>query len=187
MPPSPAELVDWWLSIGREALRALFEREENALGPKDVGFPQAIQSKLRAFDHDPKRQAQFRADWLQARESGAYEIEANTLPRLKQSIREIFKHLDHGGLDHERALEGLADIDAQEVHRLKVMGATKKALETLPSVNRSNRVVEELDHASKRRYGQIHLGFRALVSQQSVTSPESLSDTPPGASSSTRS
>lgn len=181
MPPTPTELEAWWLSIGREALSSLFDRHEDDPKPMNIGFAQYAQSKLRNFDENPRLKSQFREDWLKKRDSGCVEFEPNPRKRLKDSTVEIFKHVRDGGFQFKRAFEGLADIDAAEVHRLKVLGATKETVENLPSGQKSNRVIEELEAASTKRYGQIHLGFRACVSDASTTTLEHvLTDTPSG-------
>lgn len=163
MPPSPAQLQGWWLSAGWEQLCAIFDSDDGP-SPNQVGFAQAAQRKLRAFDHDVALHDCFRDDWNRTHEEGLFAVEANPRQRLLRTTQEIFRPSNHGGLDYSRAMEGLGDLDAAEVHRLTLMNSFQVALDEGSGGQKSSLLVNELYTASTKRYAELHLGFRALVS-----------------------
>ena len=162
MPPSPLELQYWWLDSGRESLEHLLDRQDLSLGPRDVGFAQFVQRKLRQFDHDEVLQNRLRSDWLAGRSRRAKGSDSNPRRRLKEALATVFRRNEDGGLLFERALEGLAGIDAAEIHRLRLVTATKLALEPVIQCTQKH-IFEALQDTAAKRYGEFHMGFRASV------------------------
>lgn len=164
MPPSPLELQAWWLTTGRKSLERLFSRHDLVLEPHQVGFPQAVQHKLRTFDHDETWQASLRADWQNQRAKQTNSNDFNPRRRLKEALTTIFRRAEAGGLLFENALEGLGRLDSAEVHRLRLIAAVNLALDSAISQGDQMRVFEELQSATSNHYLQFHMGFRACVS-----------------------
>lgn len=163
MPPRPTELENWWLNHGHKALEELVSCRDLELGPRDVGFAQAIQHKLRAFDHDQQLQAELLSDCLAVRASQETRISINPRKKLKDAATQIFRSSEDGGIDQRRALEGLGHLDDAEVHRLQLLTATKLAVDSGDIEEEQLQIIRELDQAATKRHGEFHMGFRARV------------------------
>lgn len=164
MPPSATYLEDWWLSNGHGALSRLVDRNDLGLSPRDVGFAQAAQRKLRVFDNDRDLQDRLHADWHAALESQGIDFDANPRKRLKDAAHDIFKSTQDGGINNDRVLEGLGYLDATEIRRLRLLTATQLAMESSVTEDKQSQIIEELHRTASNRYRQFHMGLRACVS-----------------------
>jgi hypothetical protein len=169
MPPTAAYLEDWWLDSGYEALSKLVDHSDMGLSAHNVGFAQAAQRKLRAFDNDRDLHGRLRLDWHAALESRGVDFDVNPRKRLKVAANEIFKPSENGCINYAEALEGLGHLDAAEIHRLRLLAATRLAMETSPTGEQQSQVVDFLHRTASKRYRQFHMGFRACVSTSTAS------------------
>ncbi|KAK7413187.1 hypothetical protein QQX98_007911 [Neonectria punicea] len=160
MPPFAAELEEWWLSCGYEELVRLVDPPEDALKPQECGFAQEVQRRLCAIDNNRALQAEINAAWPAIRAARGINFVANPRKHLKEASRSIFRRVEDGGMDHSRVLDGLSYLDAMEVHRLRLVKATRSAMEVSTPDNRHLQVADELDRQASIHYHHFHLGFR---------------------------
>ncbi|CAM1509133.1 Fc.00g028720.m01.CDS01 [Cosmosporella sp. VM-42] len=160
MPPFAAELEEWWLSCGYEPLTRLVDSADSDPKPKECGFAQAIQRKLRNFDNDRVIRADIQATWPAIRAARGIDYEANPRKRLKEASRSIFKRPEDGGLNQLQAMDGLGYLDAMEVHRLRLVEATKIAMDAGAPEASQVQVIKELHSTATAHYGHFHMGFR---------------------------
>ena len=163
MPPFAAELEEWWLSCGYEPLTRLVQPTERDPKPKECGFAQAMQRKLRNFDHDRAMEADIQATWPAIRAARGIEYAANPRKRLKEASRSIFKRPEDGGMDQGQVMDGLGYLDAMEVHRLRLVETTKIAMDSGVPEDSQVQVIKELHHTATIHYGHFHMGFRICV------------------------
>ncbi|KAH7146396.1 hypothetical protein EDB81DRAFT_883816 [Dactylonectria macrodidyma] len=175
MPPFAAELEEWWLTSGHEILTRLLD-PNNDLNPQECGFAQDVQRKLRALDNDPALQAEIKAAWPAIRSAKGINYGANPRKHLKEASSNIFRHTGDGGIDRSRLLDGLGYLDAMEFHRLRLMKATKSAMETTALEKHQAQLVDELDHHASTHYRRFHMVFRicALIEDLTKSDEETL-------------
>lgn len=156
-----ADLETWWLTSGFEHLEDLVEVDSLGLCRQQVGFVQAIQQKLRAFDGN--RDIYNR---LVAEVSTPKTLSCPVNPRrqLSEVLVKIFRRVDDGGLDHDLAFGGLATLEQVETQRSRLAEATILALSACPLDDSSIQLVEGLHEKANERYRQFQLRFRACVS-----------------------
>ncbi|KPM38435.1 hypothetical protein AK830_g8137 [Neonectria ditissima] len=163
MPPFPTELEEWWLSCGYEELVHLVDPPDDALKPQECGFAQEVQRRLCALDNDRSLLAEINEAWPAIRVSRGVNFVANPRKHLKEASRSIFRLVEDGGMDQSRVLEGLSYLDAMEVHRLRLMKATRSAIEVSVPDDRHLQVADELDRQASIHYRHFHLGFRTGI------------------------
>lgn len=165
MPPFPVELETWWLGPGTHLLTQLLHGKDRTSNPREIGFVQATQRRLRSFDHCRDAPDQIEQKWPSLRSARGFDYDANPRKKLKESLETTFRKIDDGGIDHSRVMDGLGVLDTVEVRRLQLIEATKLALRAcVISERRRVSLVEELHGAAGRRFAQCHMGFRVCVS-----------------------
>ncbi|KAF7562373.1 hypothetical protein G7046_g1732 [Stylonectria norvegica] len=171
MPPFAAELEEWWLSCGLASLTSLVDSNELDLIPQDCGFAQALQRILRNFDNDRTLQDDIQATWPAIRAARGIDYNANPRKRLKEASRSIFQRSEDGGIDASRVMDGLGYLDAMEIHRLRLVKATKAAMQAASPEERHYQVVEELHQTATRHFGHFHMGFRTSTLIKELSKP----------------
>ncbi|OAA50518.1 hypothetical protein NOR_00968 [Metarhizium rileyi] len=158
MALSVRDLEKWWLSSGFDYLLDLVDVDSLGLGRQQVGFIQAIQRRLRTFDGLGSIYARICKDISPLTPSSP-----TASPRrwLSEATGKVFKRVEDGGLDHERAFEGLAMLEQVEIHRLRLVNATMLAKNTSSSGDSSTQLIEALHYQATERYRMLQLGFRS--------------------------
>ncbi|KOS17723.1 hypothetical protein ESCO_002753 [Escovopsis weberi] len=164
MPPYPHEIEEWWLTNGSAILEWLTHpRALGGISSRTCGFAQAVQKKLRNFDNDIKLQEQVRAGVLEICASRTDRRPLNARRLLLDSVNLIFRNSDDEGINIERAMEGLACLDAMETQRGRLVAATQEALKACEPTDAHAFLVQELHTSAARRYRQFQMGFRATI------------------------
>ncbi|GAO18435.1 hypothetical protein UVI_02042500 [Ustilaginoidea virens] len=150
----------WWLGPGFDLLLELVNADHVHVARQDCRFLHAIQARLRAFDNS--RDAFDRCAPPAATASWA---SANSNPRkkLRGALELIFKPADDGGLQQGQALEGLALLQEVEAHRLELIKAAKRAVQSCAKDDGTYHVVDVLNQTTTERYASFQLGFRVLA------------------------
>ncbi|KAG9251172.1 uncharacterized protein F5Z01DRAFT_739398 [Emericellopsis atlantica] len=169
MPPTPGELEDWWLNQGRLALQELLNCSTLSLTSREVGYAQAVQRRLRAFDGNAVLHDQLRADWEAAHATNEIRHDVNPRKKLRDACHLVFRRTDDGGIDYDCALEGLGWLDKAESHRQRLLASTREAMAIESTVGEiRERIISELQITTSKRYTQFYLGFRASVLMQNL-------------------
>jgi hypothetical protein len=163
MPPYAAELETWWSGSGLEALTHLVNDDSDELNPRQCGFAQLLQTRLLTFDNDRTIQTQIQKAWPAIRATRGIDYDANTRKYAKYIASTIFRKPADGGIDFDRVMDGLGYLDAMEIRRLRLLMATRKAMETGTPSEASAQVVEELDRTATANFRHLHAGFRTCV------------------------
>ncbi|CAJ0555136.1 Ff.00g052010.m01.CDS01 [Fusarium sp. VM40] len=163
MPPYAAELETWWSGSGLEALTRLVNDDSDELNPRQCGFAQQLQTRLLTFDNDRAIQTQIQKAWPAIRTARGVDYDANTRKYAKYITSTIFRKPTDGGIDFNRVMDGLGYLDAMEIRRLRLLAATRKAMETGTPSEASAQVVEELDRTATANFRHLHAGFRTCV------------------------
>ncbi|WZH42467.1 uncharacterized protein QYS62_003463 [Fusarium acuminatum] len=163
MPPYAAELETWWSGSGLEALTHLVNDDSDELNPRQCGFAQLLQTRLLTFDNDRTIQTQIQKAWPAIRATRGIDYDANTRKYAKYIASTIFRKPTDGGIDFDRVMDGLGYLDAMEIRRLRLLMATRKAMETGTPSEASAQVVEELDRTATANFRHLHAGFRTCV------------------------
>ncbi|KAF9777570.1 hypothetical protein IL306_004367 [Fusarium sp. DS 682] len=169
MPPYAAELEDWWLGAGYEALKHLVDKESEDLNPQQCGFAQHMQTRLLTFDADETIQASLKATWPAIRAARGVDYNANSRKNSKYIASNIFRKPGDGGMDFERVMDGLGYLDAIEIRRLRLLEATHAAMETASPTDSQLHMLQELDRASSANFRLLHAGFRACILIEELT------------------
>lgn len=163
MPPYPLELEEWWLTQGYDALCELVDLSRTKIKPRECGFAQAVQQRLRTFDNDRNIPKQLHSQLPAIRASKKIDYASNPRKNLRIALTSIFKSPEDRGIDYRRAIEGLGYLDAMEAHRRRLVATTRLALDNTKPVETYAPLIEELDRTASLRYGHFHMGFRACV------------------------
>ncbi|KAF4341994.1 hypothetical protein FBEOM_4044 [Fusarium beomiforme] len=169
MPPYAAELEDWWLGAGYEALKHLVNKESEEINPRQCGFAQQIQARLLTFDADETIQASLRTTWPAIRAARGVDYNANSRKNSKYIASNIFRKPKDGGIDFERAMDGLGYLDAIEIRRLRLLEATHAAMETASPTDSQIQMLQELDRTSSSHFRLLHAGFRTCILIEELT------------------
>lgn len=165
MPYCAADLEAWWLAHGRDALDKLVSPQGLGLEPRECGFAQAVQHRLRVFDNDHEIEKALRSSLNKMAAAKALKLEFNPRRKMHEATRTIFRKPEDGGVDHSRALEGLEYLDLMELHRRRLLAATRAAMAVGVPEEHHPHVIEELHRQTAFRYRQFHMGLRACVSR----------------------
>ncbi|KAG5938187.1 hypothetical protein E4U60_001443 [Claviceps pazoutovae] len=159
-----AALEEQWLTKAFHHLLQLVDTTDIDITRRDCGFDQVIQRKLRDFDSNRTIDA--------ARDGHLVEAApASTPPPLCGNVRgklvearEIFRAPDDGGLQFDEAFRGLEVLEEVEIHRQRLVKATRTELGRISGHERhhSAQVVEQLDTQATEHYKACQLGFRAM-------------------------
>jgi hypothetical protein len=163
MPPYAAELETWWLGTGYEALKQLVDDESDDLNSRQCGFAQQMKTRLLAFDNDQTIQASLQTTWPAIRAARGVDYDANSRRNSKYIASNIFRKPKDGGINFERAMDGLGYLDAIEIRRLRLLEATRTAMETISPTESQRQMLQELDRTSSANFRLLHAGFRACV------------------------
>ncbi|KAF5676314.1 hypothetical protein FHETE_2194 [Fusarium heterosporum] len=163
MPPYAAELETWWLGSGYEAIKHLLTGDINDLSPQQCGFAQHLQTRLLAFDNDRTIQAQIRKTWPTIRAARGIDYDANTRKYAKCIASNIFRKPKDGGMDLNHVMDGLGYVDAMEVRRLRLLEATRNAIEIGMPSEADAQLIEELDLTATSNFKHVHAGFRSCI------------------------
>ncbi|KAM5345719.1 hypothetical protein ACJ41O_011580 [Fusarium nematophilum] len=169
MPPFAAELEEWWLDSGYEELTRLLDGNGNQVNPRQCGFAQHVQSRLLAFDNDRTLQARIQEEWPAIRAARGIDYEANPRKNLREAACNIFRRPEDGGINYARVMDGLGYLDAMEVHRLRLMEATKVAIEAGSPEDHQLQLLAELHRTASTNYRSSHAGFRTCILIQDLT------------------
>ncbi|KJZ76809.1 hypothetical protein HIM_03686 [Hirsutella minnesotensis 3608] len=167
MPPRPADVEAWWLCHGSDALSRLVAKTDTRPGDTRPGvssFLLEIQRKLRVFDNSPELEHSLLSSMHNIASRRAWVNDFNPRSKLHETIRFIFLAPQDGGINAERALEGLDHLDEMELHRQNLVLAAKQATASgMPELTHHVHLVKELDRHSSIRYQQFHMGIRAEI------------------------
>lgn len=164
MPSFAAELEEWWLNHGHEAISHLVDPSSDGPKPHECGFAQAIQRRLRSFDNDKTVRDHLQSSWKAVRDSRNTEYDVNPQRHLQNASRGIFRRPEEGGIDRSKAMEGLSYLDAMEIQRLRLVEATKIAMSISSPEAHHKHIIEELHRTATHHFGLFHMGFRVCVS-----------------------
>ncbi|RCI11745.1 hypothetical protein L249_7610 [Ophiocordyceps polyrhachis-furcata BCC 54312] len=164
MPPSAADLESWWLGPGLPSLVHLVDSSELPVNARQCGFAQAVQQRLRAFDHNHDVATSLADAMAVLGAETAFQHELSPRKKMHEAMRCIFRRPEDGGLDGERALEGLEFLDSMEMHRQRLVSATSPAALT----QQHSQLIEELHRQASFHYRQLHMGLRASVLMQDL-------------------
>ncbi|RDA93054.1 hypothetical protein CP533_0701 [Ophiocordyceps camponoti-saundersi (nom. inval.)] len=168
MPPSATDLESWWLDPGLPSLIHLVDGSELSVSPRQCGFAQAVQQRLRAFDHNHEMANSLATAMGNLGNERAFDQEFNPRKKMHEAMRCIFRRPEDGGLVGERALEGLDFLDSMEMHRLRLVSATSAAVASAGLNLQYSQLVEELHRQTSFHYRQLHMGLRASVLMQDL-------------------
>ncbi|KAF4589240.1 hypothetical protein GQ602_003129 [Ophiocordyceps camponoti-floridani] len=163
MPPCPADLEAWWLGPGLPSLVHLVDATELPVTPKQCGFPQAVQQRLRAFDNSQELVGSLADAMADLAAEKAFSHDFNPRKKMHEAMRCIFRRQEDGGIDSDRALEGLEYLDAMEMHRQRLLKATSIASEVSPPDAQQSQLINELHRQATFHYRQLHMGLRASM------------------------
>ncbi|KAI8673473.1 hypothetical protein NCS55_00667500 [Fusarium keratoplasticum] len=184
MPPFAAELEEWWLGSGYEALTRLTNNEDDQLSPRQCGFARDLQRRLLSFDNDRALQAEIQEAWPAIRTARGINYSTNLRDKVKDIVRNVFRQPEDGGIDSARAMNALGYLDAMEIDRLRRVETAKAAVEAqrtrvieakksgleVPPVNDTHpHILEELDRTTSVKYKRFHAGFRSWILIKELT------------------
>lgn len=164
MPATPQQYLEWWLTTGLGALKELVDKETVGCSPQHVGFEAIIQRRQRGFDNDAKLLEALRqyVDRLASRQ--APEASCNPRNKLRELSLNTFKRPEDGGLDLDRVLEGLADLNVVELRRRRLVADTPLTFKPGHPAHSSAAMIQELNKKTTEKFCTIFMGFRASVS-----------------------
>ncbi|KAI9147664.1 hypothetical protein HJFPF1_12694 [Paramyrothecium foliicola] len=163
MPLYAPEIERWWLTSGVAALTNLLDTQTFGKKPGECGFSQVAQSKIRIFDNDRTLLAEFRASMPGLQAGQALNYAANPRRNLSLAALHVFRNPEEGGLNYSKVMEGLALIDAVEVHRVRVLAAAQSTLGKHAIAESYRPIMEEIHQTASLHYSQCHMGFRACA------------------------
>ncbi|EMT73205.1 hypothetical protein FOC4_g10004570 [Fusarium odoratissimum] len=128
-----------------------------------------MQTRLLAFDNDQTIQASLQTTWPAIRAARGVDYDANSRKNSKYIASNIFRKPKDGGIDFERAMDGLGYLDAIEIRRLRLLEATHAAMETILPTESQLQMLQELDRTSTANFRLLHAGFRACILIKELT------------------
>ncbi|KAG5924427.1 hypothetical protein E4U42_004645 [Claviceps africana] len=180
MPSYLAALETQWLTTNFPHLLRLVDAADIGLTRLECGYDQAIQRKLRNFDSDQNRDMAAGGDdgrhCLGRPVQAAFPpLRGNVRGKLAE-VRRIFRAPEEGGLWYEGAFRGLEVLEEVEVHRQRLVRATRAELGRISAHERdhSAQVVEQLHTQATEHFKACQLGFRAMCLINILPSPGSV-------------
>lgn len=168
MPPYPIDLFYFWneTPAAQRLLHELADKYSLGLNPKDCGYAQAIQSRLRSFDNN-KEISDMIKEALPGLSAANHGIDYFSNPRknLLETARSIFVDSNLGSVDFDRVMEGLTFLDVMERQRIVLTDETRQRISQQAVGESTVRLFEELHNAAVLHYEQFYKGFRACVSE----------------------
>ncbi|PNY23446.1 Uncharacterized protein TCAP_06621, partial [Tolypocladium capitatum] len=163
MPPCAADVEQWWLVVGMDALSRLVDASDLQVNPRECGFAQVVHRKLRAFDNDPGIKDALCECMAEIAAKKAFQDDFNPRRKMHTAMRCIFQKPNAEGIDFARAMDGLEHLDTMEMHRQRLVAATRQAMVTGVPHHHHAPIIQELERQTTFRYRQFHLGFRACI------------------------
>ncbi|KAG5980786.1 hypothetical protein E4U55_003657 [Claviceps digitariae] len=157
-----------WLTTHFPHLLRLVDTADIGFSRRECGFEQALQRKLRNFDFDPGLIRDMGRNNVHDATTTtpvvtAPPLRGNVRGKLAE-VRRICRTLEEGGLQYERAFRALEVLEEVEVHRQRLVRATRAELGRISGHERdhSAQVVEQLHVQATEHYKACQLGFRAM-------------------------
>ena len=163
MPLTPQEYLDWWLTTALDPLKELVNKEALECRPQHVGFEQTVQRRQRGFDNDVELQEALRLHVKRLSSHQASDISCNPRNKLRELTLNVFKKPEDGGLVPDRVLEGLADLNAVELRRRRLVSETPLIFRPGHPAFGSAAMIQELNRKATDKFSQFYMGFRASV------------------------
>ncbi|KAL7910685.1 hypothetical protein GGI35DRAFT_478105 [Trichoderma velutinum] len=163
MPLTPQEYLDWWLTTALDPLKELVDKEALGCGPQHVGFEQTVQRRQRGFDNDVELQEALRLHVKRLSSHQTPEISCNPRNKLRELTLNVFKKPEDGGLVPDRVLDGLADLNAVELRRRRLVAETPLIFRPGHPAFGSAAMIQELNKKATEKFGQFYMGFRASM------------------------
>ncbi|POR35528.1 Uncharacterized protein TPAR_04232 [Tolypocladium paradoxum] len=169
MPPCAADVEQWWLVDGIDALSRLVDASDLRVKPQECGFAQVVHRKLRAFDNDPEIEDALCECMADISAKKAFPDEFNPRKKMHTAMRWIFRKPNSEGIDFSRAMDGLEYLDSMETHRRRLVAATTLAMLTGVPDAHHPPIIAELQRQTAFRYRQFHMGFRACILMEDLS------------------
>ncbi|KAL7951734.1 hypothetical protein V8C42DRAFT_356850 [Trichoderma barbatum] len=163
MPITPQEYLDWWLTTALDPLRELIDKEALGCGPQHVGFEQLVQRRQRGFDNDVELREALRLHVKRLSSNQPSDLSCNPRNKLRELTLNVFKKPEDGGLVPDKVLDGLADLNAVELRRRRLVSETPLILKPNHPAYGSAAMVQELNRKATEKFGQFYMGFRASM------------------------
>ncbi|OAQ98356.1 hypothetical protein LLEC1_04965, partial [Akanthomyces lecanii] len=158
------DVEERWLRQEIGQLRELLRVDNLTCSKYHCEFTKAIQSRLRAFDHDETTHTALaqalHLEWT----SSAELLSINPRKAILTATRVVFRDTHrHGGIDYELAMHGIASLDQLEKHRLVLFSTVKREMTAAMMDMMQLSLLHELHNAATLHYGLFHMGFRAAI------------------------
>ncbi|EHK23773.1 uncharacterized protein TRIVIDRAFT_63814 [Trichoderma virens Gv29-8] len=163
MPLTPQEYLDWWLTTGLDPLKELVNKEALGCGPQHVGFEQTVQRRQRGFDNDVELREALRLHVKRLSSHQSSDVSCNPRNKLRELTLNVFKKPEDGGLVPDKVLEGLADLNAVELRRRRLVAETPLIFRPGHPAFGSAAMIQELNRKATDKFGQFYMGFRASM------------------------
>lgn len=164
MLPCALEIEERWLRQEIGQLQELLRVDNLACSKHHCEFTKAIQSRLRAFDHDESIQAALAQGPPLKWTNRARLLSINPRKAIIAATRTVFRDAhSHSGIDYEFAMHGVVSLDQLEKHRLVLFSTVKREMTAAMMDMMQLTLLHELHHAATLHYGLFHMGFRAAV------------------------
>ncbi|RFU78989.1 hypothetical protein TARUN_3220 [Trichoderma arundinaceum] len=163
MPLTPQEYLEWWLTSGLDPLKELADKETLGCGPQQVGFEQTIQRRLRTFDNDVDLREALRLHVERMSSHQTSDLSCNPRNKLRELTLTAFKKPEDGGLDSDRVMEALSELNVVELRRRRLVAETPLTFKPNHPAYGSAAMIKELNKKATEKFGQLYLGFRASM------------------------
>ncbi|PNP60281.1 hypothetical protein THARTR1_00305 [Trichoderma harzianum] len=163
MPLTPQEYLDWWLTTALDPLKELVDKEALGCGPRHVGFEQIVQRRQRGFDNDVELQEALRLHVKRLSSHQSPEASCNPRNKLRELTLNVFRKPEDGGLVPDRVLDGLADLNAVELRRRRLVVETPLIFRAGHPAFGSAAMIQELNRKATEKFNQFYMGFRASM------------------------
>ncbi|KAL7938598.1 hypothetical protein V8C35DRAFT_328615 [Trichoderma chlorosporum] len=163
MPLTPQEYLDWWLTTSLDPLKELLDKETLGCGPQHVGFEQTVQRRQRGFDNDVELREALRLHVKRLSSCQTSDVSCNPRNKLRELTLNAFKQPEDGGLVPDKVLEGLANLNAVELRRRRLVAETPLIFRHGHPAFASAAMIQELNRKATDKFGQFYMGFRATM------------------------
>ncbi|KAL7817427.1 hypothetical protein V8C44DRAFT_347663 [Trichoderma aethiopicum] len=161
MPATPQQYLEWWLTSGLGALKELVDKETVGCSPQHVGFESIIQRRQRGFDNDVKLLQALRQYVDRLASHQAPEASYNPRNKLRELSLNTFKRLEDGGINLDKVLEGLADLNVVELRRRRLVADTPLTFKPGHPAYSGAAMIQELNKKTTENFSTFYMGFRA--------------------------
>ncbi|KAL6897153.1 hypothetical protein GGI43DRAFT_424187 [Trichoderma evansii] len=163
MPLTPQEYLEWWLTSSLDRLKELTDKETLECTPQEVGFEQAIQRRLRAFDNDGDLREALRLHVKRLSFRQVSDLSCNLRNKLRELTLTVFKKPEDGGLDPKGVMQGLSDLNIVEIRRRRLVAETPLTFKPNHPAFGSAAMIQELNKKATEKFGQFYMGFRTSM------------------------